>query len=690
MREKKIIYIFILIINLCFFYLDENIQISHQNNLITYETKISVIIPIYNGGKYLNYSLRSVQEQKMKDLEIIIVDDNSNDDSLEIIQNYMKNDGRIKLIKNNVNRRILYSKSIGALNSKGKYIIELDQDDLFISDDAFDLLYEESEKYDLDILNFGHIDGFKSFEFQKTSNLSKNKNIIQKRPKSKSTKFKMSICLLWGNLIKADLYKKVIYNLWPIILNYNIIFQEDFLITFFMLIYTKKYEKIKNIFYFHFIHEKSASNGFFNNSEYYLSVIFTGIIFFDYYIDFYPNKIQLLIKYINSLKEDLKNAKKFFPSLLNFLFEKIFSNNKLLKHHKKELLKDFNISEKCDPYIFLNENQNFNKKELSPKKPNIYKQKDQLIELSIIIIHSNYWKIKKIIDSLNSQNYEYLEIILIYDDEDKKDYKLLENYIKSYFHIKLIDNEIKKGTIFSISEGILIAKGKYLLILNPNCFFINNNTIQNIYEEIENGDVDVYEFNLYKILTNNYTTLYKCKHFDSQFNLTTIKYNLKFDDVDIKNELLTNKLFRTSYIKNAIKRFNLNEIHETIDYYYNNIFTFITESSHHKYKHIDSVHLFINEIDCDKIKFNDFISLENKKINETIFYINFIFDNSKNTYESKESVLKEFFSYMSIIYNKFTKISESSLMLLNKFISSKYISKTNKILLKFYYKSLIS
>ena len=97
----------------------------------------------------------------------------------------------------------------------------------------------------------------------------------------------------------------------------------------------------------------------------------------------------------------------------------------ILKHHKKELLKDFNISEKFDPYIFLNENQNFNKKELSPKKPNIYKQKDQLIELSIIIIHSNYWKIKKIIDSLNSQNYEYLEIILIYDDEDKKDYKLI-------------------------------------------------------------------------------------------------------------------------------------------------------------------------------------------------------------------------------------------------------------------------
>ena len=71
---------------------------SHKNNLPFYIKKsknesalnsefipkISVIIPIYNGGKYLNYSLKSVQKQKMKDIEIIIIDDNSNDDSLKI------------------------------------------------------------------------------------------------------------------------------------------------------------------------------------------------------------------------------------------------------------------------------------------------------------------------------------------------------------------------------------------------------------------------------------------------------------------------------------------------------------------------------------------------------------------------------------------------------------------------------
>ena len=691
MEKKSIKNIFILIIILYVFYLNKKIQIiNHSKNLITFETKISVIIPIYNGGKYIDYSLSSVQKQKMKDIEIIIVDDNSNDDSLKIIQNYMKKDKRIKLIKNHENRRILFCKSIGALISKGKFIIEIDQDDMFIRDDTFDILYEESEKYKLDILNFAYISGNTSLESQNFDNFLKNKNIIQKRTKSKSTIFKDHISFLWGNLILSDLYKKVIYNIWPIIINYKIIFQEDFLITFFILIYTKKYETIKNKFYFHFVNIKSASNNYKDNSEYYLSVIFAGIIFFDYYIDYHPQEIQILINYINIHKLHFMQIKKLFPNILNYFFGKIFSNGKLSKHHKNKLMTYFNISENCDSYIFLNENISTNKNELSLKESNVLGGKVRSIELSIILVYSNYENIIKIINSINIQNREYLEVILIYDDENKKDYNLLDEYIKSYSHIKLIDNEIKRGTFFSISKGVKIAKGKYLLILNQNCFFINNKTIQTIYDEIENNDADILEFNLYKILPNNYMNLYKCKHFVSRFNFSQIKNNLEYNDVDIKNDLLTNKLFKTNYFKKLIKIFNVNKIKEIIDYSYNNIFAFMIESTSHKYKYINSINLYINDIDCDKIQFNDFTSGENKIINETIFYINFIYDNSKNTYESKEKVLKEFFNFLSIIYNKFTKISKLSLKLLNKFFNCKYISKTHKNLLKFYYNALIN
>ena len=130
-----------------------------------------MIIPIYNAEKYLHYSLRSVQNQKMKDIEIIIIDDNSNDNSNQIIHKFMKDDKRIKLIENKISRQILFSKSIGALNSRGKYIIEMDQDDMFIRDDAFDYIYNESENNNLDFLSFKYISAENAFKEIKYINI---------------------------------------------------------------------------------------------------------------------------------------------------------------------------------------------------------------------------------------------------------------------------------------------------------------------------------------------------------------------------------------------------------------------------------------------------------------------------------------------------------------------------------------
>ena len=59
--------------------------------------KISVIIPLYNGGKYLNNSLRSIQNQNLKEIEIIIIDDFSTDDSLNYVEKFMQDEPRIRL-----------------------------------------------------------------------------------------------------------------------------------------------------------------------------------------------------------------------------------------------------------------------------------------------------------------------------------------------------------------------------------------------------------------------------------------------------------------------------------------------------------------------------------------------------------------------------------------------------------------
>ena len=117
-----------------------DILLDKDKLLLLSNPKISVTIPIYNAENYLYYSLRSIQNQKLKEIEIILIDDCSTDNSVKIIEEYMKEDPRIRLIKNEKNRRILYSKSIAALNANGEYITQIDQDDILIRDDVFDYI----------------------------------------------------------------------------------------------------------------------------------------------------------------------------------------------------------------------------------------------------------------------------------------------------------------------------------------------------------------------------------------------------------------------------------------------------------------------------------------------------------------------------------------------------------------------
>ena len=484
---------------------------------------------------------------------------------------------------------------------------------------------------------------------------------------------------------------KKIYNLWNIIINYKIIFQEDYLIIFFMLICAKKYKTISNIFYYKFKNKNQASHNHRINLDYYLSVIFVGIIFYDYYIDLYSQDLPAIINYIKFLKFDFLKIKSLYPEIFNYFFGKILTNNQLSEENKNKIKKFFSISENCISHNFKKINKIIFFNEISNQTcSNNYIIKKQVLKLSIIIVFSNHDKIKNLINSLKNQQSHYFEIILIFDDDIKKNNFLQTNIGEFFEGIKLIKNEIKKGFLYSILEGIEIAKGKYLMIINPNCFFLERDSFQKLFNEIEKDDFDILEFNLYKILSSNYSYLYKCKHYHSQFNLTRIKYNLEFNDIDIQKELITNKLFKSNYIKNIIQPFQKNKVIEIVDYYYNDIFSFLFDSYHHKFKRTSEINIYINDNDCKKFNFTEFSLIKKGLIKETIFYIDFIFNYSKNTYEDKQKILKEFFNLLSIIFNKFTNVSDISFKLLKKFDNCKYFSKTNKTLLKFYVYSLIN
>ena len=212
----------------------KNNIILNKNNLVKSEQpKVSIVISLYNREDYINSTIKSVQNQNIKDLEIIIVDDSSTDKSVKYIKEAQKLDPRIVLLQNKKNRGTLYSKSIGVLNARGKYINSLDSDDMFCAEEYLGDIYNEAEIGNYDIIQNDaiYIDEISKFIMKRTPNF----------------------VVLWCKLIKAKHYRNIIYNIGNIMLKYNVITLDDDIIALF-LFRGARVKKLKKIGICHYTH----------------------------------------------------------------------------------------------------------------------------------------------------------------------------------------------------------------------------------------------------------------------------------------------------------------------------------------------------------------------------------------------------------------------------------------------------
>ena len=175
---------------------------------------------MYNCEKTIIPSIRSIQNQRFSEIEIIIINDYSKDNSSFIIEKLQKKDSRIKIINNNKNMGTLYSRCIGAIIAKGIYIFSLDDDDLFLNNDIFDYIYNIAEDEKFDII------GFKSVYTTKYSNnISKifdnpfshqpnNLSLFQPKlseyPLVKRKRNIYNDINIWTKSIKNEVYKKAV------------------------------------------------------------------------------------------------------------------------------------------------------------------------------------------------------------------------------------------------------------------------------------------------------------------------------------------------------------------------------------------------------------------------------------------------------------------------------------------------
>ena len=160
---------------------NKKVNISFENVEDFYKRdhpKISIIITIYNQAYYIKSLYAHIQNQELKDIEIIFVDDVSTDNSFLIIKELMEKDKRIIYLKNDINRHQFYSINYGVLNSKGEYILSVDADD-FHFNNILIKAYETAKTYNLDILQFYMISGKSLWETVKYKSgiICNNQNI---------------------------------------------------------------------------------------------------------------------------------------------------------------------------------------------------------------------------------------------------------------------------------------------------------------------------------------------------------------------------------------------------------------------------------------------------------------------------------------------------------------------------------
>lgn len=174
--------------------------------------EISIIVPVYNVSEYINQCIESLINQTFKDIEIIVIDDCGQDNSIIKVKKLAKTDKRIKIIYNKTNQGLAEARNIGLKHVTSEYVGFLDSDD-WVAPNFYEKLYKDIKQYNADIA-IGNVLYYRkeqyslSNEFVGQWNFRKSKKIITS-PKEKQ--FNIYACACWNKLYKTSLFKD--YNL---------------------------------------------------------------------------------------------------------------------------------------------------------------------------------------------------------------------------------------------------------------------------------------------------------------------------------------------------------------------------------------------------------------------------------------------------------------------------------------------
>ncbi|MDD2509187.1 MAG: glycosyltransferase [Aliarcobacter skirrowii] len=420
---------------------------------------ISIIIPIYNSERYLKRCLDTVVSQSLKDIEIICIDDCSTDKSIEIVEDFITYDKRVKLFKNKRNRGVSFCRNYGIKIANSDYIGFVDSDDS-IDINMYKTMYELAKQDDscMVICNFRAIDKFGIKDFK---TFSKNQ--------TKETLFKKTLSKELAPFPVNRIYKKELFIKNKIAYIENRVY-EDAEATHKLIYYADKISICEDIFYNYHINPNSITTSFENkkiDDIFYVlestKKFLKNVNIFEIYNEEYFTMIKIsvnnvlyhLIQQKISLKIKLRN--------LEYLWKNIFSYEDINSMHYNIILlwlyKSFLILKDNKMYfdIFC-KNISFNKKIVENMKNLVYEELGlsyniikQLKEnkISTIYLYGAGDIAKKLIPEIENLSIEILGII---DSHAKKNDSLLGYSVNKFEDIDFQSKIIVVSSEYSAYE----------------------------------------------------------------------------------------------------------------------------------------------------------------------------------------------------------------------------------------------
>ena len=209
-----------------FYYLckEEKLLYSQEEMMAAYpDPFISIILPAFNKEKELLQSIRSIQNQSFRNIEIIIVDDCSTDNSKEVYKYLLDTDARIRIFYHQKNMGVWRTRLDGFLYSRGKYILFFDPGDFYADNLVLEDGYNLVNKYHLDSVRFALMEVYNRTNIEGEKN---QKKITFYKEFLKITYGRLDLPVItvhfgsiWNRLTRAAIFTKGLYLLDEYILN---------------------------------------------------------------------------------------------------------------------------------------------------------------------------------------------------------------------------------------------------------------------------------------------------------------------------------------------------------------------------------------------------------------------------------------------------------------------------------------